>query len=338
MNKKVFIIAEAGVNHNGELSIAIELADKAKSIGADCVKFQTFKTENIVTKTSPKANYQLQVTDSKESQFDMLKKLELNKSDFLTIKKHCETIGIRFLSTPYNFEDADLLNEIGVDAFKIASGQLVELPFLRYVAKFKKQMIISTGMANIGEVFDAVEAIKQEGNEDIVVLQCNTDYPSKIEDTNIHAMCTMRDVLNVSIGYSDHVPNNYACFAAVALGATVIEKHFTLDKKMEGPDHSSSLEPNEFLELINGVRNIENCLGNGVKKPSAAEVKNTYGMRRSLVAKIALDKGTVLKHEHFGYKRPANGLSPNKIEDLIGKKLLKAIDFDEAFQLGHIEF
>jgi N,N'-diacetyllegionaminate synthase len=338
MGKSVFIIAEAGVNHNGQLDLAILLANKAKEIGADCVKFQTFKTENIVTKTSPKANYQLQVTDSKESQFDMLKKLELSKDHFLTIKKHCESIGIRFLSTPYNFEDADLLNDIGVDAFKIASGQLVELPFLKYVAKFKKQMIISTGMANIGEVFDAVEAIRNEGNEDIVVLQCNTDYPSKIEDTNINAMCTMREVLNVAVGYSDHVPNNYACYAAVALGATVIEKHFTLDKKMEGPDHSSSLEPNEFLELINGVRNIEKCLGNGVKKPSAAEVKNTYGMRRSLVAKLALDKGTVLKHEHFGFKRPASGLSPNKIDDLIGKKLLKAIDSDESFQLGHIEF
>jgi N-acetylneuraminate synthase len=336
--KKVFIIAEAGVNHNGDLNLAFQLVDKAVEIGADCVKFQTFKTENIVTKTSPKANYQMFVTDKAESQFDMLKKLELQKEDFKKIKNYCKTKGIQFLSTPYNPEDATLLNDLGVEAFKIASGQLVELPFLKFVAKFGKQMIISTGMANLAEVYKAVEAIKSTGNNDVIVLQCNTDYPSKIEDTNIKAMITMRDALGVTIGYSDHVPTNYACYAAVALGAEVIEKHFTLDKNMEGPDHKCSLEPEEFRELIAGVRAVEKCLGTGVKIPSQSEVNNTYGMRRSLVARHDIKAGTILTEEHFGFKRPANGLSPNYLETLIGKKAAKDMLQDEAFTFESILF
>jgi N,N'-diacetyllegionaminate synthase len=336
--QKVFIIAEAGVNHNGQLDLAFQLVDKAVEIGADCVKFQTFKTENIVTKTSPKANYQMLVTDKSESQFDMLKKLELQKEDFKKIKAYCTQKGIQFLSTPYNPEDANLLNDLGVEAFKIASGQLVELPFLKHVARFGKQMIISTGMANLSEVFAAVQAIRSVDNNDIIVLQCNTDYPSKIEDTNIKAMLTMRDAIGVRIGYSDHVPNNYACYAAVALGAEVIEKHFTLDKKMEGPDHSCSLEPAEFKELIEGVRNVEKCLGTGIKTPSQSEINNTYGMRRSLVARTDLQSGTVLDEKHFGFKRPANGLSPNYLETLIGKKLKKDMAQDEAFTFDSIDF
>jgi N-acetylneuraminate synthase/N,N'-diacetyllegionaminate synthase len=336
--QKVFIIAEAGVNHNGQLDLAFQLVDKAVEIGADCVKFQTFKTENIVTKTSPKANYQMLVTDKSESQFDMLKKLELQKEDFKKIKAYCTQKGIQFLSTPYNPEDANLLNDLGVEAFKIASGQLVELPFLKHVARFGKQMIISTGMANLSEVFAAVQAIRSVDNNDIIVLQCNTDYPSKIEDTNIKAMLTMRDAIGVRIGYSDHVPNNYACYAAVALGAEVIEKHFTLDKKMEGPDHSCSLEPTEFKELIEGVRNVEKCLGTGIKTPSQSEINNTYGMRRSLVARTDLQSGTVLDEKHFGFKRPANGLSPNYLETLIGKKLKKDMAQDEAFTFDSIDF
>jgi sialic acid synthase SpsE len=268
----------------------------------------------------------------------MLKKLELQKEDFKKIKAYCTQKGIQFLSTPYNPEDANLLNDLGVEAFKIASGQLVELPFLKHVARFGKQMIISTGMANLSEVFAAVQAIRSVDNNDIIVLQCNTDYPSKIEDTNIKAMLTMRDAIGVRIGYSDHVPNNYACYAAVALGAEVIEKHFTLDKKMEGPDHSCSLEPAEFKELIEGVRNVEKCLGTGIKTPSQSEINNTYGMRRSLVARTDLQSGTVLDEKHFGFKRPANGLSPNYLETLIGKKLKKDMAQDEAFTFDSIDF
>jgi N,N'-diacetyllegionaminate synthase len=328
---KVFIIAEAGVNHNGSLELALKLADKAKEIGADCVKYQTFKASQIVTSSSPKAQYQLKVTDAQESQFEMLKKLELQKEDFAKIKAHCEKIGIEFLSTPYNPEDADLLNSIGVRAFKIASGQTVETPFLKYVAKFGKQMIVSSGMCDMNEVREGIEAIRSVGNEDIFLLQCNTDYPSKIEDTNLRAMLTMRDELKVRVGYSDHVPNNYACFAAVALGAEVIEKHFTLDKNMEGPDHSSSLEPAGFKELIEGVRAIEKALGTGIKVPSESEKKNTYGMRRSLVAATDLKVGTVIEEKHLGYKRPASGIPPKLIDQVIGKKLISDIQKDEAF-------
>ena len=328
---KVYIIAEAGVNHNGRLDLAFQLIDKAKEIGADCVKFQTFKAEQIVTASSPKANYQLKVTDARESQYDMLKKLELQKEDFKKLKDRCAQKGIDFMSTPYNFEDADLLNDIGVNAFKIASGQIEELPFLKYVASFKKKMIVSTGMATMQEVQDAVKTMKSTGNDDIIILQCNTDYPSKIEDTNLLAMLTMRDELKVKVGYSCHVPANYACFAAVALGAEMIEKHFTLDKKLPGPDHSCSLEPSEFKELIVGIRGIEKSFGSGIKTPSESEQKNTYGMRRSLVAKVDIKAGTVLKAEHIAFKRPMNGLSPNYYEKLIGKKLKTDISKDSPF-------
>ncbi|MBS1647253.1 MAG: N-acetylneuraminate synthase [Bacteroidetes bacterium] len=338
MSKPVFIIAEAGVNHNGSLEKAFQLVEKAKEIGADCVKFQTFKAEQIVTQSSPKAQYQLKVTNPGESQFAMLKALELQKEDFVSIKKHCEKVGIQFLSTPYNHEDADLLHDIGVSAFKIASGQLVEPHFLKYVASFQKKMIISTGMATLAEVYEAVEAIKSTGNDDVVVLQCNTDYPSKIEDTNLLAMNAMRDALGVSVGYSDHVPNNYACFAAVALGAQVIEKHFTLDKNLPGPDHSCSLEPQEFKELISGIRNIEKCLGNGIKTPSESEKKNTYGMRRSIVAKTFLPKGTLVTEQHIAFKRPANGLAPKLVNLILGKKTSKDMQADEAFTYETIAF
>ncbi|MGZ3863238.1 MAG: N-acetylneuraminate synthase [Bacteroidia bacterium] len=336
--KKVYIIAEAGVNHNGSIDMAYQLIDKAKEIGADCVKFQTFKAEQIVTASSPKANYQLKVTDAKESQYDMLKKLELQKEDFKKLKDYCAKKGIDFMSTPYNFEDADLLNDIGVSVFKIASGQVAELPFLKYVAAFKKKMIVSTGMANMQEVHDAVNAMHTAGNKDIVILQCNTDYPSKIEDTNLLAMLTMRDELKVSVGYSCHVPTNYACFAAVALGAEMIEKHFTLDKTLPGPDHSCSLEPHEFKELIDGIRSIEKAFGTGIKTPSESEQKNTYGMRRSLVAKGDIKAGTVLKLEHIAFKRPMNGLSPNYLEKVIGKKVKKDLAKDAPFTKDDIDF
>ena len=328
---RTYIIAEAGVNHNGSLEMAIKLIDKAKEMGADCVKFQTFKAAQIVTASSPKAAYQLKGTDAQESQYDMLKKLELQKDDFKILKDYCNTKQIDFMSTPYNFEDAELLNDIGVDTFKIASGQVAEIPFLKYVAAFGKKMIVSTGMATMHEVEEAVKAMQDVGNNDIVILQCNTDYPSKIEDTNLFAMNAMRDKLNVAVGYSCHVPNNYACFAAVALGAEIIEKHFTLDKNLPGPDHSCSLEPHEFKELIEGIRNVEKCLGTGVKTPSESEQKNRYGMRRSLVAKINIKAGTVLTRDMIAFKRPMNGLSPNYFDTILGKKVKTDIQQDEPF-------
>lgn len=338
LKDKTYVIAEVGVNHNGSIDIALQLIDQAKRAGADCVKFQTFKAEQIVTLESPKAKYQLEVTDKSESQFEMLKNLELRLKDYEKLLTSCKNKKIDFLSTPYNKEDVDFLEELNVKGFKIASGQLTELPFLRYTARKKKTMIISTGMGTMADVFNAVEAIRSEGNDDIVVLQCTTNYPSRIEDANLLAMVSMKTGCNVRVGYSDHVANNYACFASVALGAEVVEKHFTLDKTMNGPDHSSSSDPLEFAELVNGIRNIEMALGNGIKKPSEIEVANSFGMKRSLVALADLKEGTILKEEHIGFKRPANGLAPNMLGLILGNALAKDIKKDEALQFNTIRW
>lgn len=333
-----FVIAEAGVNHNGQLDLALELVRKAKSIGVACVKFQTFKADKVITPDAPKANYQLKVTDKEESQYEMLKKLELSLSDYHEIIALCKKLDIQFLSTPYNQEDAKFLNDLGVDAFKIASGQIVELSFLEYVAQFGKPMIISTGMANLSETFEAVECIRKTGNNQLIVLQCTTNYPSAIADANIKAMVGMQKALDVPIGYSDHVSNNYACYAAVALGAKVIEKHFTLDKNMPGPDHSASLNPEEFKELIDGIRNIELALGSAVKKPTAAEIANTKGMRRSIVINRPLKKGTKILAKDVDFKRPATGISPKDLDLVIGKTVNQEIKENTILQRNHINW
>lgn len=335
---KTYIIAEAGVNHNGDVNIALQLIDEASNCGADCIKFQTFKASQIVSKNSPKAKYQLLVTDPTESQASMLKKLELDFDAYKVLMQRCKDKNIDFLSTPYNKEDADFLENIKVTGYKIASGQLTELPFLKYVAKKQKPMIISTGMANMADVFLAVQAIRGEGNDDIIVLQCTTDYPSKIEHANVLAMQSIKEACKVGVGYSDHVENNFACYSAVSLGAEIIEKHFTIDKNMEGPDHSSSLNPAEFKNLIFGIREIERSLGTGLKVPSEVENENSYGMKRSLVALYDLCAGTVLEEKHIGYKRPANGLDPNMIDAIVGKKLLIDIKVDEAIQYKSIKW
>jgi N,N'-diacetyllegionaminate synthase len=336
--KKTYIIAEAGVNHNGNIDIAIELINKAKDAGVNCIKFQTFKAEQIVTLTSPKANYQLLVTDSNETQFEMLKKLELKMDDYPILLDHCKKLGIDFMSTPYNFEDIDFLDSLNIDCFKIASGQLTEIPFLQHAARKMKKMIISTGMANLSEVFLAVQAIRSEGNNDIIVLQCTTNYPSKIDDANLLAMLAIKDACKVRVGYSDHVENNYACFASVALGAEVLEKHFTLDKTMEGPDHSCSLEPHELKELVIGIRNVELALGNGLKIPSKAEIENTKGMKRSIVALKNIKKGDMIRKEDLGFKRPFNGLSPNMLENVVGKVAMIDIQKDDSIQMNSVKW
>ncbi len=329
--KKTYIIAEAGVNHNGNVDTAFLLIEAAKKCGADCVKFQTFKTEEIVSAHSPKANYQLKVTNPNENQFDMLKKLELNMDDFSRLKNHCEKIGIDFLSTPYSFEDADLLERIGVNGYKVASGQIAEIPFLRYLSEKRKKMIVSTGMATFTEVQKAVETIRNHGNPELIILQCTTEYPSQPQDTNLLAMVQMKHELHVRTGYSCHVPGNLACYGAVALGAEIIEKHFTLDKSSPGPDHSSSLEPPEFVDLVKNIRIMESCLGSGVKIPTESELKNKYGMRRSLVARHFLKAGTVITLKDLAFKRPMNGLSPNELDQVIGKTINKDLQQDQPF-------
>ncbi|MFC3880852.1 N-acetylneuraminate synthase [Algoriphagus namhaensis] len=336
MLEKAYIIAEAGVNHNGDISIAKELIKKAKEAGADCVKFQTFKAEQIVTKTSPKAKYQLKVTDKAESQFEMLKKLEMDFSGYLKLVNYCKEVGIDFMSTPYNKEDVDFLEELGVDSYKIASGQLTEIPFLKYVAKKKKQIYLSTGMGTIGDVFEAVEAIRGEGNTQLTVLQCTTNYPSRIEDANILAMNGIKEACDVEVGYSDHVTNNYACYAAVALGAKVIEKHLTIDKSLEGPDHSCSLTPAEFKDMVVGIRNIELALGSKIKKPSQVEIENSKGMKRGLVVLQDLPKGAVLTEDLIGFKRPLKGVPINMLDQVIGKKISKEMHTDDSIDFDCI--
>lgn len=335
--KPTYIIAEAGVNHNGSIDIALQIIKKAKEIGADCVKFQTFKTEEIVTLSAPKANYQLNVTDQDETQFQMLKKLELSQNSFKLLKDECDKIGIDFMSTPYSIRDLELLDGIGVSSFKIASGQLTEHYFLKKIAEKNKPVILSTGMGTLKEVSEAVKIIK-EINSDITVLQCTTNYPSHIEDSNIKAMQTIKKSCNVRVGYSDHVIDNYACYAAVSLGAEIIEKHFTLDKEMEGPDHSCSLNPTEFKSLIYGIRSVEKSLGNGVKKPTKAEEKNIYGMRRGIVAIKKIKKGDVLSAENMGVKRPLVGMLPSEIENLFGKVAAEDIESDKPIFKEHIEW
>lgn len=335
---ETYIIAEAGVNHNGDVSLAKDLIKKAKEAGADCVKFQTFKASQIVTKDSPKAEYQLKVTDSKESQFEMLEKLELDFAAYVDLIKYCKEVEIEFLSTPYNIEDLNFLDNLGINSYKIASGQLTEIPFIKSVAKKRKKILLSTGMGTLSDIFNAVEAIRSEGNNDIIVLQCTTNYPSKIEDANILAMNTIKEACGVKVGYSDHVANNFACYAAVALGAEVIEKHFTLDKNMKGPDHSCSLTPSEFNELVSGIRNIEMSLGSKIKRPSQIEVENSFGMKRGMVLIKEIEAGTLLTEGHIGFKRPLKGIPINMLSVVLGKRVSRKMVVDESLNYNCIEW
>jgi N,N'-diacetyllegionaminate synthase len=329
----VYIIAEAGVNHNGSLNNAIKLVKSAKNIGANCIKFQTFKAEALVTKAAPKAAYQHLTTDASESQYEMLKKLELAEEEYVELVTACKNEGIQFLSTPYDFSDADFLNKLGVDAFKISSAQIVELPFLVHVAGFGKPIILSTGMATFDEVIDAVEVIRNAGNKQIAVLQCTTNYPSKIENANIRAMKTMGKHLQVIVGYSDHTIQPYAVYSAVANGAKIIEKHFTLDKNLPGPDHSSSFDVGEFSEMIAGIRAIESSLGNWQKTPADEELQNIVNMRRSIVPRRNIAPGETITRDLISFKRPAIGLEPKYLDLVLGKKAEKELQLDKPFSL-----
>lgn len=335
---KTFVIAEAGVNHNGNIDIALKLIEEAKRAGADCVKFQTFRAESLVTKSAPKAAYQLEVTDPGESQFDMLKNLELSKDDYLKLMRCCKELDIIFLSTPYNIEDADFLYDLGVDGFKIASGQLVELPFLEYVAALGRPMIVSTGMATLGEVYDGVTTIRNKGNKDLILLQCTTNYPSLTDDANLRAMVSMGSALDVQIGYSDHTETNIAMLASVAMGAVVVEKHFTLDITLPGPDHSSSFEPDEFATLVEGIRDVEKAMGSPVKEPTVLESKNIQGMRRSLVVIEDVEAGEELTLDKLGFKRPATGIEPARLSEVVGKKAAIDIKADTILTMSMIQW
>lgn len=334
----VFMIAEAGVNHNGDLGMARKLIEEAAACGADCIKFQTFSAERMVTKNAPKANYQLGTTDKTESQLDMLKKIELSPEHHMELKKFAEESNMIFMSTPFNFEDIDLLESIGVSAYKIGSGQIVELPFLRRIAGTGKPVFLSTGMANLDEIDEALKTIREAGNEKIILLQCTTNYPSRIEDANLRVIPAFQSAFNTLTGYSDHTIGEVAAISSVALGACVIEKHFTLDKNLPGPDHSSSITPDELKHLIEKIRHVESALGIAQKSPTEIEKENAVGVRRSIVASRNIKNGETINEGNITFKRPATGLSPRLYDSIIGKKAARDILSDEILQMDMIQW
>ena len=328
---KVFIIAEAGVNHNGSIELAKKLIDVASDAGADAVKFQTFKAENLVSKNAQKADYQKQTTNSEESQFDMIKKLELDVKTHKILMDYCKEKCIMFLSTPFDHDSIELLNDLGLEVFKIPSGEITNLPYLRHIGKLNKKVILSTGMADIGEIEDAMDVLVNAGTkkENIIVLHANTEYPTPYEDVNLKAMVTIGNTFDVAFGYSDHTLGIEVDIAAVAMGACCIEKHFTLDCTMEGPDHKASLEPDELKAMIKAIRNIELALGNGIKKPSVSESKNINIARKSIVAKVDIKKGEILSVDNLAVKRPGNGINPMRWDEVIGTVASKDYKEDE---------
>ncbi len=331
--KSVYIIAEAGVNHNGSIELAYKMVDVAVDAGVDAIKFQTFIAELGVSKFARMAEYQENNTRKKESQLEMVKKLELSFDEFKEIKHYCNVKGIEFLSTPFDLESVSFLNELGISAFKIPSGEITNLPYLRKVAQAGKKIIISTGMCNEEEISDALTLLKSMGVEDITVLHCNTEYPTPMEDVNLKAMNTIKDKYNVKVGYSDHTLGIEVPVAAVALGAEVIEKHFTLDKTMEGPDHVASLDPNELKNMVKAIRNIEIALGNGIKKPSKSEIKNKDIARKSIVARIKIKEGQVFTEENLTVKRPGTGISPMRWDEVIGMIASRNYEEDEMIEI-----
>ncbi|AXK49636.1 N-acetylneuraminate synthase [Aliarcobacter trophiarum LMG 25534] len=329
--RKVFIIAEAGVNHNGSIELAKKLIDVAVEAKVDAVKFQTFKAENLVSKNAQKADYQKETTSKEESQFEMIKKLELDVKTHKELISYCNSKNIMFLSTPFDHDSIELLNDLGLEIFKIPSGEITNLPYLRHIGKLNKKVILSTGMANIGEIEDAIDILINSGTkkENITVLHANTEYPTPMEDVNLRAMLTIGNTFDIEFGYSDHTLGIEVPTAAVALGASCIEKHFTLDKTMEGPDHKASLEPDELKAMVKAVRNIEKALGNSVKKPSQSESKNKPIARKSIVAKSRIKKGEVLNENNLVIKRPGNGISPMRWDEVIGTIASKDYKEDE---------
>ena len=331
-NNKIIIIAEAGVNHNGSLDIAKTLAVAAKKAGADAVKYQTFRPESLVSQYADKADYQKRLTGEDQTQLEMIKKLALSFDDFIDLKKHCDTTKIQFLSTPFDHESIDFLNDM-VRLWKIPSGEITNTPYLIKIAQTKKPVILSTGMSDLPEIEFAVNLLKENGAEEITLLHCNTEYPTPFEDANLRAICTLKEKFGLLVGYSDHTMGSEAAIAAAALGASVIEKHFTLDKNSDGPDHMSSLEPEELSLMIRAIRNIEKALGNGMKKPSLSESKNRNVARKSIVAKRSIKAGERFTEENITVKRPGNGISPTRWFEVLGQTADRYYSEDELIEL-----
>jgi N,N'-diacetyllegionaminate synthase len=329
---RTIIIAEAGVNHNGDIDIAKKLVEFAADSGADIIKFQTFLTENIVSREAKKANYQQSnmADDKDNNQFSMLKILELSKEDHIVLIDHCRKHNIEFWSTAFDNDSIKLLQQLGINKWKIPSGEITNLPFLELIGSFGQEVILSTGMSNIDEIGDAISILVDHGTllQNITVLHCNTEYPTPMKDVNLKAMDVIKNQFNVKIGYSDHTNGIEVPIAAVALGAEVIEKHFTLDRAMAGPDHKASLNPEELKAMISAIRNIEIALGNPVKEASESEIKNLNIVRKSIHLKRAMKTGDIIKSDDLAIIRPGDGISPMKINEVIGKKLLKDLDLN----------
>lgn len=328
---RVFIIAEAGVNHNGNIELARKLIDVAADSGADAVKFQTFRADKLVSKSAQKADYQKLTTDVGESQYEMIKKLELSEAAHNELLEHCRQKNIMFLSTPFDDDSIELLDRLGMDIFKIPSGEITNLPYLRKIGSLKKKVILSTGMASLGEIEAALDVLLKSGTEknDITVLHATTEYPCPKDEVNLKAIDTIKKAFDVEVGYSDHTEGIEVPIAAVAIGASVIEKHFTLDKNMDGPDHKASLEPGELYAMVSAIRNIEAAFGDGIKKPTKSELKNMQVARKSIVAATTIKKGDILTEQNITVKRPGNGISPMQWDSLLGSIALRDYAPDE---------
>ena len=332
MRGATLIIAEAGVNHNGSSETARELIETAAEARADLVKFQTFSADRLVTGSASKADYQLETTSTSESQHEMIRKLELSREMHEELIAHCKKCGVGFFSTGFDPQSVDLLAELGLDRFKIPSGEITNLPYLRHIGQYGKPVILSTGMARLGEIEAALEVLEASGTprERVTVLHCNTEYPTPMADVNLKAMLAIRDALGVQVGYSDHTLGIEVPIAAVAMGATVIEKHFTLDRNLPGPDHRASLEPDELKAMVQAIRNIELTLsGDGLKRPSPSESKNLEIARKSLVVLVPIKAGEPFTEANLGVKRPGSGISPMRWDDFIGRPANRDYQADE---------
>lgn len=325
----VFIVAEAGVNHNGQVDLGKKLIDLAKVSGADAVKFQTFKTEKVITEYAEKADYQKLATGSDESQFEMIKELELTHEEFMELFNHAKKKNIIFLSSPFDKDSVDLLDNLGVPAFKVASGEITNFPLLRYIAGKKKPIILSTGMSTIEEIEDAVNTLRKSGAKDVVLLHCVTSYPARIEDANLRTIVTLRNKFKLPVGFSDHTLSIAVPVAAATLGAVLIEKHFTLDKNLPGPDHRASLEPDQLREMIAAIRDVEKALGTGRRKLTKDEQKIKNLVRRSVVARVNIPRGKVITERMLDTKRPGTGIDPRHINLIVGKRAKRNIARDE---------
>ncbi len=325
----IFIVAEIGVNHNGDVKLAKKLIDVARDAGADAVKFQAFKTERVVTKYAEKANYQKETTGLDESQYRMIRRLELEDKEFKKLFNYAEKNSIIFLSSAFDNESVDLLDDLGVPAFKVASGEIIDLPLLKYIAEKKRPIILSTGMSTLNEIGDALEVIREKGVEDVILLHCVTSYPAKIEDANLRVMETLRHKFKLPVGFSDHTLGITVPISAAALGAVLIEKHFTLDRTLPGPDHRSSLEPDELEDMIRSIRDVEKALGDGTKKPTDDEERIKKVIRRSIVAKVTIPRGTIITEDMLDLKRPGVGIEPKNLNQVVGRRAKKNVKPDE---------